>query len=213
MQLEVLYCDNHLLAIVKPAMLPTQPGKPGEPSLEDWAKEWLRKQTGKEGAIFLQPIHRLDKSVSGIVLFARSSKALSRLNDAMRERQIEKTYYALVEGSLPKEKGDLEHYLKHGDYRAEVVAGEKQGGKKAQLSYKTLETHQNKSFLEIALVTGRYHQIRAQFSAIRCPIVGDRKYGSNFTFSKPGIALHHGCMSFIHPVTKETVHLTSKPSF
>lgn len=208
MQPEVLYSDNHLLAVVKPALLATQPSKPEEPSLETWAKEWVRLQTGKEGAIFLHPIHRLDKSASGIVLFARSSKALSRLNEAMRERQIEKTYYALVEGK-PLEEGELQHYLKHGNYRAEVVASEKEGGKKAQLYYKLLERQPNKSLLEIVLVTGRYHQIRAQLSAVRCPILGDRKYGSSASFSHPGIALHHGEMSFSHPVTKVRVQLKS----
>lgn len=213
MALEVLFCDNHLLAVVKPAMLPTQPAQPGEPSLEESAKEWLRKETGKEGAIFLHPIHRLDKAVSGIVLFARSSKALSRLNEAMREKRINKTYYALIDGTLPAEEGELVHYLKHGDFRAEVVAGEKQGGKKAILTYKLLETRRDRTLLEINLLTGRYHQIRAQFSAVGCPIVGDRKYGSSSNFAHSGVALHHGQMSFSHPVSKELITFTSSPIF
>ncbi len=213
MQLEILFCDNHLLAVVKPALLPTQPTQEGGPSLEEYAKQWLRKQTGKEGAIFLHPIHRLDKAVSGIVLFARSSKALSRLNEAMREKRIYKTYYALIDGALSAQEGQLVHYLKHGDFRAEIVAGEKQGGKQAVLTYKVIETRRDKTLLEINLVTGRYHQIRAQLSAIGCPIVGDRKYGSSAYFAHQGVALHHRQMSFSHPVSKELITLSSQPIF
>jgi len=206
---EVLLCDNHLLAVVKPAMLPTQTVTAGDDNLEERAKLWLRQETGKEGAIFLQPIHRLDKPASGIVLFARSSKALSRLNLCMRERQIDKTYYALIEGTPPSKTGNLEHFLKHGDFRAEVVGSEREGGKKALLSYRVLDMRCDRSLLEITLVTGRYHQIRAQLSAIGCPIVGDKKYGSRSPFANPGIALHHGQMSFSHPVSKKQITLQS----
>ncbi len=210
---DILFYDNHLLALVKPPMLPTQTALSGDENLEDRAKLWLRKETGKQGSIFLQPIHRLDKPASGIVLFARSSKALARLNHAMRERQIHKTYFALVEGNLPSQEGTLEHCLRHGDFRAEIVAGEHQGGKKSLLFYKVLKTQDRKTLLEIILATGRYHQIRAQLGAIGCPIVGDKKYGSHSSFKHPGIALHHGRLSFEHPVSKEEITLQSERGF
>lgn len=208
MEPEILFCDNHLLAVVKPPLLPTQKTESDATSLEELAKAWLRKQTGKEGSIFLQPIHRLDKVASGIVLFARSSKALRRLNEEMRLRKIEKTYYALIQGFPPADEGQLEHYLAHGDFRADIVTDAKKG-KKAQLLYKVTKKFEETSLLEIILVTGRYHQIRAQLGAIGCPILGDRKYGSTYPFTHPGIALHHGRMSFIHPVTKLPILLTS----
>jgi 23S rRNA pseudouridine1911/1915/1917 synthase len=211
--LQVLFSDHHLLVVVKPAMIATQSEPSGEPSLEDYVKEWVRQETGKQGAIFLHPIHRLDKAVSGIVLFARSSKALSRLNEAMRKRQIGKTYYALVEGNPPSEAGQLIHYLRHGDFRADIVASEKEGGKIAELSYRVLKTHTDRALLEIILVTGRYHQIRAQLAAIGCPVIGDRKYGSSRSFAYPGIALHHGKMDVSHPVSKELLHLINLPEF
>lgn len=213
MNLDVLYNDNHLLAVAKPAMIPTQVGNPRDRSLEELTKIWIQQQTGKIGAIFLQPIHRLDKAVSGIVLFARSSKALSRLNEAMRQKTIHKTYYALVEGTFPMSEGVLEHYLLHGDFRAELVADEKGGGKKAILTYKVLETKKHITLVEIRLVTGRYHQIRAQLAAIGCPIIGDHKYGSQLTFPYPGIALHHGKMTFLHPVSKLPIEILSYSRF
>ncbi len=208
--LDVLFCDNHLLVISKPAMLSTQPATVGEACLEDFAKEWLLKETGK--AVFLEPIHRLDKPASGIVVFARSSKALSRLNNAMRERQIDKTYFAFVEGTLPSKEGQLEHFLRHGDFRADVVSSEKAGGKRSLLTYKVLSTHGGQVLLQIQLITGRYHQIRAQLSAIGCPIIGDKKYGSRHSFPS-GIALHHGEISFIHPVTKEKLRFSLVPEW
>ncbi len=209
--INVLFSDNHLLALIKPAMLSTQTGPSGK-SLEEDAKEWLRRQTGKQ-TIFLHPIHRLDKRTSGIVLFARSSKALSRLNAAMRERRIGKTYYALVERAPPTESGQLIHYLKHGDFRAEIVSSLKEGGKVAELSYKVLKSADKHTLLEITLVTGRYHQIRAQLAAIGCTIVGDHKYGSQCSFPHPGIALHHTRIEFLHPISQEPIHLKSEPPF
>lgn len=192
--LELIYLDNHLLVAIKPEGIATQP------EFHEAAKAYLKNQTGKEGAVFLHPIHRLDKPVSGLVLFARSSKALSRLNELLRERKIEKTYLAKVEGSFKEKEGILEHYLFHDDFHAKVASAPFPEAKKALLSYRVLKRNGKYSLLEITLHTGRYHQIRAQLSFVGHPIAGDTKYGA-----KPieqGIALSHVRMQFVHPVTK-----------
>ncbi len=194
--MEVIFVDNHILVVSKPAGLSTQTHG-HMPSLEEEAKQWIKKKYNKPGAVFLQPIHRLDKSVSGLVLFARTSKALTRLQEQMRTLQIKKTYFAYVEGIPEPKEAALEHFLIHDAFRARISPE----GKSARLSYRTLSTENNTSFLEIELHTGRYHQIRAQLAAIGHPILGDAKYGSTRTHH-PGIALHHGLLEFLHPVLK-----------
>lgn len=208
MPLNVVFCDNHLLVVDKPAGMLTQPDGSGEENLEDLAKAWVKEQFQKPGAVFLEPVHRLDKPVSGLVLFARTSKALSRLHAMMRDREILKIYYAKVERLPAQKEGTLEHFLVHDDFQARVVPANSPGAKKAILHYRII----GPDLLEITLHTGRYHQIRAQLAAIGSPIVGDAKYGGRLFFSE-GIALHHGRMQFVHPVTKETVTFESKPLF
>jgi 23S rRNA pseudouridine1911/1915/1917 synthase len=208
--MKIIFCDNHLLVVFKPAGISTQPHQAHEENLLDQAKAWLKKQFQKSGNVFLEPIHRLDKPVSGLVLFARTSKALSRLQEAMRQRKIEKTYFAWIEGILPHEKGTLEHYLFHGEHRAKIVDKSHPESKLARLhylltskaSFAISSSIKARSFVEIQLETGRYHQIRAQFAHIGCPIVGDRKYGSALHWKEDEIALHHGRLKFLHPVTQ-----------
>lgn len=207
--MEVIYCDNHLLAAIKPAGLATQPQETDADNFQDRAKKWLKKTYDKPGNVFLEPIHRIDKPVSGIVLFARTSKALSRLQAQMRAQEISKTYTALVEGTLPHDSGTLEHFLVHGSHRACVHPE----GKRAVLTYRTLGRNDGTTLVEISLETGRYHQIRAQFSAIGHPIVGDAKYGSCTFWPEGGIALCHSKMRFEHPVTKEEILLENNKSF
>lgn len=198
----VIYCDNHLLAVEKPAGIPTQP------ELEERAKAWVKKKFEKPGKVFLEPIHRLDKPVSGLVLFARTSKALSRLQALMRERKIKKTYLGLVVGNLTAAEGTLTHNLVHDEFRARVS----KEGKEAILHYRVLTSRGSSHLVEIELETGRYHQIRAQFAAIGCPIVGDKKYGSRQEFSEAGIALQHRKMEFVHPVTQARMLLEASTS-
>ena len=205
--LEVLYLDNHLLAVNKPAGLLTQPNDTDNPDLETQAKAWIKEKFQKKGNVFLHPIHRLDKPVSGIVLFARTSKALSRLNAQMRQKAIQKIYFAQVEGHLSSDKGELRHTLSHEAYHAKVSSQ----GKEAHLSYRVLYADAQSTFVEIDLHTGRYHQIRAQFSYIGHPIVGDIKYGS--IHKTPRIALHHMKSLFEHPISKEQVTLISPCDF
>ncbi len=196
-EMEILYQDNHLFVVNKPAGILTQPTKQEPDSLETRAKQWIKEAANKPGNVFLHAIHRLDRPVSGIVVFAKSQKALERLNDAVREKQTVKHYLALIEGAPKSNVGALEHKLLHDNYRATVHPL----GKPARLSYRILEKMPGKSLVEITLETGRYHQIRAQFSAIGCPIIGDAKYGSRAPFHENAIALHHDQLSFFHPTT------------
>lgn len=193
--LEILYLDNHLLAVNKPSGLLTQPSDAHITDLETQAKLWIKNKFDKPGNVFLHPIHRLDKQVSGIVLFARTSKALSRLNTQMRERKIRKIYIAQIEGSLPSNHGELVHMLCHGEHRAYVS----QSGKEARLTFTVIDTTQYGAVVEIVLHTGRYHQIRVQFAQIGHPLIGDTKYGSQYPATS--IALHHTKMTFHHPVS------------
>lgn len=205
----ILYEDNHVIAVDKPAGLLTQPTNLESDSLEVRVKAWIKEKYGKPGNVFLGVIHRLDRPASGIVLFAKTSKALGRLNEAMRNKQMKKTYLALVEGSPGQKQGTLKHYLRHDEYRAYVSVHEERGSKLAVLHYEVVEKFSKTTLLKVELETGRYHQIRAQFSFIGCPIVGDSKYGSGIAMSPKTIALHHSNFVFEHPVTKQVIELSS----
>ena len=192
----VIYEDNHLLALSKPAGILTQPSPDESSSLETQAKAWLKQKYSKPGQVYLHAIHRLDKVTSGIVLFAKTDKALSRLNQKMRERAITKIYHAVISGQLPADEGVLCHNLKHARLHAEIA----DDGKPAQLRYKVLKQAGGLNLVEVDLETGRYHQIRIQLAAVGCPVLGDERYGGQAY--KPGaVALHHRRMRFSHPVT------------
>lgn len=201
--IEIIYEDNHLLVLNKPAGMLTQPSGTEQMSLEEMAKQWIKQRDQKPGNVFLHAVHRLDKPVSGLVLFAKTSKALSRLQAEMRHKNTKKVYIALVEGVPPSSSGVLEHYLSHDDHRATVRTTPSPDAKLARLSYRIIKTKDQLSLIEIILETGRYHQIRAQFAAIGCPIVGDHKYGSHATYQPDAIALHHARLEIAHPITKE----------
>ena len=205
MNLEVLYHDNQMLAVNKPAGLLTQPSGTDKDNLEDRAKAYIKEVKGKPGNVFLHAVHRLDQVVSGIVLFACTDKALSRLNADMRAHRFTKIYHAVVSGTLPQTEGSLRHFLIHDDYRAEVAKEGVPDARECLMDYKVLKQSGEKSLLEIQLHTGRYHQIRAQLSAIGCPIVGDEKYGSKVKLPGTAIALHHARLTVIHPVSKAEI--------
>jgi 23S rRNA pseudouridine1911/1915/1917 synthase len=173
---EIIFSDNHLLVASKPAGWLTQPDGSDTPSLEEFAKEWVKKEYNKPGNVYLHAIHRLDKPVCGLVLFARTSKALSRLNELSRDQEIQRIYTAEVEGILPEKEGRLDHYLIHGEHKA--LIGNEKTGKHARLTYVVTHFGERNTQVSIELETGRYHQIRAQFGAIGHPIVGDKKYGA-----------------------------------
>jgi 23S rRNA pseudouridine1911/1915/1917 synthase len=199
---DILFCDNHVLIAAKPAGLLTQPDKTDRPSLEGFAKDWVKKQYKKPGNVFLHCIHRIDRPVSGLVIFARTSKALSRLNELSRAKEIRRFYRAEVEGILSQKEGTLEHYLIHGEHRALLSKEGSSEAKKATLTYRVHERKEHSTLVDIELDTGRYHQIRAQLSAIGHPVLGDKKYGSKIG---DGQFIHLTCtdLQFPHPVTKE----------
>ncbi|MBN1914331.1 MAG: RNA pseudouridine synthase [Parachlamydiales bacterium] len=194
---KLLYCDNHIIVVTKPSNLLTQ--KEGDkPNLQEIVAAWVKKEFQKKGNVFLHPIHRLDKPVSGLVLFARTSKALSRLNQQMREHKIERIYIAWIEGRMERKQGALVHSLRKKDHYAVV---DPCNGKEAMLTYEVIREEKGFSLVRITLVTGRYHQIRVQFGYIHHPIVGDQKYGSSW--KRERLFLHHTQISFFHPVKGE----------
>lgn len=197
---DILHCDNHVLAVNKAAGLVTQPSGDHADSLETQAKEWLKRRFNKPGNVFLEAVHRIDRPVSGVVLFGRTSKGLSRLNKAVRDGEVSKRYLALVDGAITPPAGSLRHWLVHGSHRAEVVTEQTPGAKLAILTYQTIQHFGGRSVLDIELMTGRYHQIRAQLSAVGSPILGDRRYGHTKALPAGAIALHHHCLQVPHPV-------------
>jgi 23S rRNA pseudouridine1911/1915/1917 synthase len=199
--MDILYEDNHLLAVNKPAGILTQPSGTSQISLEALCKTYLKEKYGKPGNVFLEAVHRLDKPVSGIVLFARTSKALARLHALFREGKVVKIYQALVENTPHPSEGILEHYLLHEDHYARVVEANTPGAQFCRLHYQLLHAREPGFLLEIELITGRYHQIRAQLAAIGLPIIGDERYGSKRRLSDNSIALHHSRLEFKHPIT------------
>lgn len=200
-----IFCDSHLLVLSKPAGLLTQPSGTDRVSLEAFGKSWIKKKFNKPGNVFLEAIHRLDKPVSGIVVFARTSKALTRLQEAGRKGLFHKEYLACVEGKFEESEGELEHWLLHRSHRAEVSFEKNPEAKRALLHYAVLGTfasgQRTYSLLKIRLLTGRYHQIRVQLGKEGHPIVGDSKYGSSD--AAPCLMLHHYHFEAPHPVTKE----------
>lgn len=199
--IDILFEDNHILVVNKPAGIPTQDAPGQSISLESMAKSWLKEKYAKPGAVYLHAIHRLDKPVSGIVVFAKTSKALSRLNEEIRTKKTKKQYVALVAGLMAKSEGVLENYLFHGEHKA--VLSNPREGQLARLKYFVLQKMDHQSLLSVLLDTGRYHQIRAQLSFAGHPIIGDQKYGSKLPFKDNAIALHHYAFSIAHPITKE----------
>jgi 23S rRNA pseudouridine1911/1915/1917 synthase len=213
---EVLYEDNHLLVVNKPARLPTQGALPGTPSLVSQAKEYLRRKYNKPGNVYLGVVSRLDSAASGVVVFARTSKAAARLNDQFRNRTAEKTYRAIVEGSIEPPAGELVDFLAKDERQQRMVivpAGSAsktaEDAKEARLAYRRLKTFSETSLLEIELETGRKHQIRVQLASRGYAILGDRKYGSKRHFS--GIALHCCKLVIEHPVSKQRLKFESNP--
>jgi 23S rRNA pseudouridine1911/1915/1917 synthase len=208
--LSIIHEDNHLLCLDKPGGLLTQPSGTDRMSLEEQAKAWIKETYSKPGAVFLEAVHRIDASACGIVLFARTSKALSRLTAAVREGRCSKEYRVLVEGKPKRSSGELRDWLIHDEHRAIVVSSNTNDAKEAVLTYETLEVRGGATLLKVMLGSGRYHQIRAQFANAGCPVVGDVRYGSSLPYKKGCIALQHYCLSIEHPVTHERMRLTSK---
>ena len=207
--MEVIYEDNHLIAVNKTCREIVQGDKTGDTPLSEILKAWLKEKYAKPGNVFVGVAHRLDRPVSGLVLFAKTSKALARLNEMFRTGDIKKTYWAIVKNSPPTEEGTLEHWLVRNEKQNKSYAytEEKPNSKKAILHYKLLARSDNYYLLEVDLKTGRHHQIRCQLAKMGCPIKGDLKYGSERSNKDGGISLHARKAQFIHPVSKEPVEI------
>lgn len=215
MGLKILYEDNHLLAVFKPAGVLVQGDKTGDPCLMDEAKAYLKDKYKKPGQVFLGLLHRLDRPVQGIVLFARTSKGASRLSEQFRKHTIRKKYQALVVGRPRQSQGTLIHYLKKDEALNKTAAFDREvpGSLYAELSYAVKESKGRYTLVEIELKTGRPHQIRCQFSAIGCPVAGDVKYGAPAALPNKSIALAAVSLSFETATTHEPVTLTVEPQF
>ena len=207
--LQVLYEDNHIIIINKRAGDITQGDKTGDKPLSDVVKEYVKDKYNKPGNVFIGTVHRLDRPTSGIVIFARTSKALERLNKMLRDKTISKTYWALVKNKPKKESDTLIDFLKKDTKKNKsfVYKKEIEGSKKATLHYKIIKKLDNYTLLEIDLETGRHHQIRTQLSSIGSPIKGDLKYGFDRSNKDGSISLHARKIEFIHPVSKENISL------
>ena len=201
--IDVIYEDNHLLVLNKPAGILTQPSGTDQLNLEDEAKKWIKVKYQKPGNVFLEAVHRIDKPVSGLVVFCKTSKSLSRLNSTIRAKEAKKTYLAWVEGSL-EGSGVLQNHLAHDEHLAKVVHRRHPDAKWASLNYYVIRKSEGKTLVEIDLETGRYHQIRVQFATIHCPICGDVRYGGKQSKTLPDvIALHHVKLIIPHPISRE----------
>ena len=212
----ILYEDNHLIAVSKTCNEIVQGDKTGDKPLLDTVKEYIKQKYGKPGEVFLGLPHRLDRPTSGVVLFARTSKALTRLNDMFKSHeQIHKTYWAIVQGVPPMEEARLENYMQKNEKQNKSYIVSPEAAKKnkevklAVLEFRTLKRGDRYSLLEIQLLTGRHHQIRCQLAALGCPVKGDLKYGARRSNPDGGICLHARKIEFVHPVSKEPVSVTA----
>ncbi len=211
MQEQIVFEDNHLLVINKKAGQLVQGDKTGDLSLLDLIKNFIKVRDQKPGNVFLGLVHRIDRPTSGLVIYAKTSKALSRLTQMVKNREIKKTYWAVVPKTEIPKKQRLINYLQKNEKnnKATVFPKATEGAKEAILNYELIKTLDNFQLLEVDLETGRHHQIRAQLAKIGVPIKGDLKYGSARSNPDGGIHLHARALEFIHPVTKENIKITA----
>lgn len=207
----VLYEDNHIIAVNKTSSEIVQGDKTGDEPLSEILKKYLKEKYNKPGEVFLGVTHRLDRPVSGVVVFAKTSKALTRLNEMFRNQEVKKTYWAIVKNRPEETEGRLEHYLVRNEKQNKSVAHSKMvpNAKKASLSYKLISQSDNYFLLEVQLETGRHHQIRCQLAKMGCPIKGDLKYGFPRSNPNGGISLHARYVEFVHPVSKQLIQITA----
>ena len=211
----IVYEDNHLLIVDKSTGWLVQGDETGDETLTDWATAYIRKKYNKPGNVFCQPCHRLDRPVSGLVTFARTSKALERMNKLFRDQQVTKTYLAIVEGTPRAQEKELVHWLDKDTSRNLAKAYDQPKGKakRAELAYRLLASHGKVSLLMVKPKTGRPHQIRVQMKANGSPIKGDLKYGFPKANQDKSINLHAFKLTFVHPVKKEPLSVVSRPNW
>jgi 23S rRNA pseudouridine1911/1915/1917 synthase len=211
--LQVLHEDNHLIIVNKRPGDIVQGDKTGDVPLSEVVKEYLKIKYNKPGNVYLGVVHRLDRPTSGIVVFAKTSKALPRLNKLFKEKDAKKTYWAIVKNAPPKQQDTLIHYMKRNQKQNKSYAHIKEvpDSKKAILDYRILKHLNSYYLLEIDLHTGRHHQIRSQLSSIGCPVKGDLKYGFDRSNKDASIHLHSRKLTFVHPVKKENLEIIAPP--
>jgi 23S rRNA pseudouridine1911/1915/1917 synthase len=211
-ELQVLYEDNHLIAVNKRPGDIVQGDKTGDEPLSEIVKRYIGSKYQKPGAVFLGTIHRIDRPVSGVVLFARTSKALERMNEQFRSREVQKTYWAVTQQIPNPVEGKLVHYLvkKESLNKSFASLQETQGSSRCELDYRVLASTERYTLVQVLPLTGRHHQIRVQLSAIGCPIKGDLKYGAKRSNPDGSIHLHARKLEFLHPVTKEPISIEAK---
>ena len=214
--MKVIFEDNHLLGVYKPAGLPVQGDSSGDLSLLDLAKAYIKERYNKPGAVFMGLIHRLDRPVSGVVLLARTSKALERMNAQFRNREVKKTYWAITKERPYPIEGHLVHYIrkdksKNRSHAYERLSRRQSDAKKAELDYRLISEIDGHCLVEVKPLTGRPHQIRVQLATLGCPIVGDLKYGYRTARPSGNILLHSYSLEFIHPVKKTPVLIQALP--
>ena len=209
--LKIVYEDNHILAVNKPAGMLVQGDKTGDATIGDIVKQYIKEKYDKPGEVFLGVVHRIDRPVSGIVLFARTTKALQRLNEMFQKREIQKTYWAIVQTRPEKESDTLVSYLRKNEEKnmSRVVSAETKGALKCELEYKLIAESENYWLLEVDPHTGRHHQIRVQLANNGTIIKGDLKYGARRSNKDASICLHARMIQFIHPVKKEEIIITA----
>lgn len=207
----IIYEDNHILVINKLPGEIVQVDKSGDHSLEDALKGFIKERDQKRGNVFLGVTHRIDRPASGTLLFAKTGKALARCNDLFRDQEIQKTYWAITIHQPNPEHAQLHHYLVRNQKlnKSFIYANPTPNAKEALLNYRTIGKSDRFHFIEVELITGRHHQIRAQMAAIGCPIKGDLKYGAPRSNPDSGISLHARSLSFIHPVKKERIEVVA----
>jgi 23S rRNA pseudouridine1911/1915/1917 synthase len=213
MSLEVLYEDNHIIGVNKRPSYLVQGDKTGDKPLVDIVKEYIKEKYNKPGDVFLGVVHRIDRPVSGVVVFAKTSKALVRLNKMFQDKEIQKTYWTVTRDMPPKEKDKITHFLVRKPKKNKSFAHDKivPDSKESSLTYDLKGKSDNFYFLEITPHTGRHHQIRSQLSKIGCPIKGDLKYGSKRSNKNASIHLHARKIVFLHPVKKEPIEIKANP--
>lgn len=207
----ILYEDNHLIVVNKLPSEIVQGDKTGDMPLSEWVKEYIRRKYNKPGDAFLGVVHRVDRPVSGAVMFARTSKGLTRLNELIKAREIKKKYWAIVRNLPPEPEGTLVHYLIKNEKRNKsyITQAHKAGAKEARLHYRLLASGDHYHMLEVELLTGRHHQIRVQMAAIGCPIKGDLKYGFPRSNDDGSIHLHARQIEMVHPVSREHISIVA----
>ena len=209
--MEVVYEDNHIIIVNKKSGEIVQGDKTGDTPLSETVKQWIKEKYAKPGNVFCGVVHRLDRPVFGLVVFAKTSKALARMNEMFRNGDVHKTYWAITKNRPPKDEDTLVHYITTTERNNKSYAStvEKPGAKKAVLKYRVISQSDNYYLIEVKLLTGRKHQIRVQLAAIGCPIKGDLKYGAKRSNPDGSISLLARNVTFVHPVSKQDICVTA----